>query len=260
MLLKSIEINNYQMHIIGICDDEEIKKTVEVESRGLELTKEGKLKAEAGSIGDFEITKEGIKTKDISLTERGLSLGKSNILIDGSAHFAEVGLEDDYGNVVGQLKPAQVKYDKTEYYGATANIITNGNETHVVINVTADLIAAKLFKVYITERSGNKQMIAVSVPAGASSGSAKIPGENISIASYSPTYFNFEQKNSTSVQAVEMIGKFQLTLPENNNDDYTNDILLKQGTSVTSLIKRLLALESAVAELGINITPETIDL
>jgi hypothetical protein len=75
--------------------------SVEVQVRGFELTKEGKLKAEAGSIGGFEITKEGIKTKDISLTERGLNLGKGNILADGSAHFAEVGLEDDYGNVVG---------------------------------------------------------------------------------------------------------------------------------------------------------------
>ena len=28
MLLKSIEINNYQMHKIGICHDEEIKKEV----------------------------------------------------------------------------------------------------------------------------------------------------------------------------------------------------------------------------------------
>ena len=239
---------------------DDFSTSVEVHPRGFELTKEGKLNAEAGRIGGFEITDEGIKAKDVSLTERGLSLGKGNILVDGSAHFAEVGLEDDYGNVVGQLKPAQVEYNETQYYGATASIRTNGNEVQVIISVTENLIAAKLFKVYITERSGNKQMIAVSVPAGASSGSAKIPGENISIASYSPTYFNFEQKKSSSVQAVEMIGKFQLTLPENNNDDYTNDILLKQGTSVTSLIKRLLALEGAVAELGINITPETVDL
>jgi hypothetical protein len=35
--------------------------SVETQSRGFELTKEGRLKAEAGSIGGFEITQDGFE-------------------------------------------------------------------------------------------------------------------------------------------------------------------------------------------------------
>lgn len=230
-------------------DEEEAKKAVEVEPRGFELTKEGKLKAEAGSIGGFEITQNGIKNGQVSLGNTGLFVGQASIFADGAGEFSDLRTNSmDFGVV--SFEPTNVENVETETYsyGATINIITSLEGSTIIVDTTEKLKSKKRFNVrvnYIKDGKTYDTTVMVEVPADGTRGACDLSIESGGvITGWSPTYVDFSQTvtSTDNSPALGVNGKLKLLSG--------SDILIDN----TSLIARLNAIE-----LALGITPAIID-
>lgn len=223
--------------------------SVETQSRGFELTKEGKINAQAGRIGGFEITKDSIKNENVALGDTGLHAGQASVSIDGRGKFTDLNIESMFDIV--NFKPViENTSDVVTYnYGASIKaLMIEQNKCRVVVNTTEVIKANKIFKVRITYvLNGRTHDIPAMVEVKATSAEGSIEIELPSGASFkehNPTYVDFSQTvvSTESSPALGISGKLKLL---NGSDILIGD---------TSLIARLEAIEEAL-----GIEPATID-
>ena len=230
-------------------NNEQIEKAVEIESRGFELTKEGKLNAEAGSIGGFEITKDSIKNENVTLDDTGLHAGQASVSIDGRGKFTDLNIKSMFDIVNFEPVIANTSDVVTYNYGASIKaLMFEQNKCRVVVNTTEEIKANKIFKVRVTYILNGRTYdvpAMVEVKAESAEGSVEIEfPSGANFKEHNPTYVDFSQ-TITSLDNSSALGiKGKLKLLDKS------DILIDN----TSLIARLKAIE-----LALGITPATID-
>lgn len=223
--------------------------SVETHSRGFELTKEGKINAQAGRIGGFDITQNGIKNGQVTLGNTGLSIGQASISADGAGEFSDLRTNSMNFGIVS-FEPVNVENVETETfsYGATINIITSLEKSTIIVDTTEKLKFKKRFNVRVNYTKDGRTYdttVMVEVPADSARGESDLPIESGGvIKGWSPTYVDFSQTvtSTENSPALGVSGKLKLLSG--------SDILIDN----TSLIERLKALEKAL-----GITPAIVD-